>query len=125
MVLTSESLRADFVLFRDGDAPSIAATEGDDLDAFSPPNPPSRPPERLYGSRGRSRHAFMTHAFARPDAGKAVIVPVLLRPCLWKEDDRLARLQAVPRDLIPVTRWPDADDAWVDVAQGIRQLITN
>ena len=31
-----------------------------------------------------------------------------------------ARLQALPRNACPVTLWQDRDEAWVDVAHGLR-----
>ena len=61
-------------------------------------------------------------ALARHEAGQATVVPVMLRPCDWK-NALFAKLQALPKDAVPVTRWTDPEDAWVDVAQGIRRLI--
>ena len=65
----------------------------------------------------------MTRALERHEAGEARVVPVIVRPCDWKSTP-LAKLQAVPKDAIPVTRWADPEDAWVDVAQRIRKLVT-
>ncbi len=59
----------------------------------------------------------------RHDLGEACVVPVILRPCDWRNTP-LAKLQEVPKDGTPVTRWPDPEDAWVDVAQRIRKLVT-
>lgn len=64
-----------------------------------------------------------TRALERHAAGKSRVVPVILRPCDWKSTP-LARLQAAPKDAIPVTRWADPEDGWVDVAQRIRKLVT-
>jgi hypothetical protein len=59
-------------------------------------------------------------AIARHDAGEALVIPVVLRPCDWSGAP-FARLQALPKDAKPVTRWENRDDAWADVARGIRR----
>ena len=65
----------------------------------------------------------MTRACERHEAREARIVPVIVRPCDWKSTP-LAKLQPAPKDAIPVTGWADPKDAWVDVAQRIRKLVT-
>jgi hypothetical protein len=49
-------------------------------------------------------------------------VPVILRPCAWHEAP-FSRLQAVPRDGRPVTRWDDRDEACLDVANGVMKVV--
>ncbi|HEV2765395.1 MAG TPA: COR domain-containing protein, partial [Pyrinomonadaceae bacterium] len=58
-------------------------------------------------------------AMERHEAGKATVIPVLLRACDWKGAP-FAALQGLPKDLRPVTAWADRDAAWTDVAAGIR-----
>ncbi len=53
----------------------------------------------------------------------AKVVPVILRPCEWKESP-LSALQALPTEANPISKWQDSDDAWLDVSTGIRTLIT-
>jgi len=65
----------------------------------------------------------MKTALERHEAGQATVVPVILRPCDWKSVSQLSKLEALPKDTIPVTRWTDPEDAWVDIAQGLRRLI--
>ena len=64
----------------------------------------------------------LKRALERHEAGKATVVPVMLRPCDCKTAP-FAKLHALPKDAVPVTRWRDPEDAWVDVAQGLRRLI--
>jgi internalin A len=64
----------------------------------------------------------MKRALERHEMGQAVVVPVVLRPCEWSGTP-FAKLSALPRDARPVSHWTDPDDAWVDVARGIRRLI--
>lgn len=60
-------------------------------------------------------------ALQRRRLGAARVVPVLLRPCLW-DSTQLAGSQVLPRDGRPVTAWGNLDEAWLDVARGIREL---
>ena len=61
-------------------------------------------------------------ALERHGAGEARVIPVILRPC-DRQAAPFAKLQAVPRDGRPVTRWPDRDDAFLDVTRGIRAAV--
>jgi hypothetical protein len=67
----------------------------------------------------------LKRALERHETGEATVVPVILRPCDWRPSAPFAKLQALPKDALPVTRWADPEDAWVDIAQGIRKLITD
>ncbi|KYF94504.1 hypothetical protein BE20_00100 [Sorangium cellulosum] len=58
----------------------------------------------------------MKRALARHDAGQARVIPVVLRKTDWRSAP-FARLQAL------VTLWQDRDEAWTDVALGIRRAI--
>jgi tetratricopeptide (TPR) repeat protein len=64
----------------------------------------------------------MTHALARHEAGQARVIPIALRPVDWK-DAPFAHLQALPTDAQPITKWTDRDEAWTNVAAGIRRSI--
>ena len=61
-------------------------------------------------------------AIDRADRGDASVVPVLLR-AVDIEDAPFAKLQGLPTDLRPVTSWPNRDEAWTDVAKGIRRTV--
>ena len=61
-------------------------------------------------------------AIARAERGDASVVPVLLR-AVDIEDAPFAHLQGLPTDLRPVTSWPNRDEAWTDVAKGIRRAV--
>ena len=64
----------------------------------------------------------MGRALERHDAGEAKVVPVILRPCDW-HGAPFGKLQALPKDGEPITRWANRDDAFLDVARGLRRLI--
>jgi TIR domain len=64
----------------------------------------------------------MTRALERHDAGDARVIPVILRSVDWAGAP-FAKLQALPKDRKPVTSWPDRDEAFTDVARGIRKVV--
>lgn len=63
-------------------------------------------------------------AMSRAEHGDASVVPVLLR-AVDIEDAPFAHLQGLPTDLRPVTSWPNRDEAWTDVAKGIRRTVAD
>jgi tetratricopeptide (TPR) repeat protein len=58
-------------------------------------------------------------AMNRHDDGEARVIPVILRPVDLKGAP-FGKLQALPKDARPVTDWPNRDQAFLNVAQGIR-----
>src|SRR5262249_36847621 len=56
----------------------------------------------------------MRRAMERHRAGQAKVLPVILRPCSWSEAP-FRSLSVTPRDGIPVTKWPDIDEALVNI----------
>lgn len=66
--------------------------------------------------------ADMAAAVARHARGEAQVVPILVRPCDWSAT-ALGALQMFPRNGRPVTSWSDREDAWTEVAQGLRLLV--
>jgi TIR domain len=72
-----------------------------------------------------SKYAYgreMLRALERHQSRSATVVPIILRPSDWQHS-LLAPLQALPSEGRPVARWSDRDQAWLDVAQGLRRLI--
>lgn len=61
-------------------------------------------------------------ALERHAAGEARVIPILVRPVDW-ESAPFAHLDCLPSDAKPVTRWKDLDEAFVDVAKGIRSAL--
>jgi hypothetical protein len=64
----------------------------------------------------------METALRRHANGAAVVIPVILRPVDWSSAP-FAQLQALPRDGRPVTTWPNHDEAFAGIAQGIREVV--
>ncbi|RQT01724.1 toll/interleukin-1 receptor domain-containing protein [Burkholderia contaminans] len=65
----------------------------------------------------------MQRALERHQEGSAVVVPIIVRPCDWTSSP-LGRLKALPKDARPITKWPTLDDAFVDIVQSLRKLLT-
>jgi len=64
----------------------------------------------------------MTRALAKHNAGEARVIPIIVRSVDWGEAP-FSKLQALPTDAKPVKSWSDPDDAWTDVAKGIRRAV--
>jgi hypothetical protein len=64
----------------------------------------------------------MQRALERHRLGLARVIPVILRPCDWQHTP-FASLQCLPRNGQPVTTWYDQDEAFLDIAQGLRRVI--
>jgi hypothetical protein len=56
------------------------------------------------------------------EAGRAQLIPILLRPCDWSSS-KFAKFQAVPKDALPITKWENIDEAWLDAINGIKRHI--
>ena len=54
--------------------------------------------------------------------GLSRIIPIILRPTDW-EQASFGRLQALPRDGKPITTWSNHDEAFLNVAKGIRSVV--
>lgn len=61
-------------------------------------------------------------AMNRRARGTMRVVAAVVRPCDWKAT-RAAHFKLLPRDGRPVTRWRSADDAFLDIAEGIRGVV--
>ena len=61
-------------------------------------------------------------AIERHDRGEARVIPVILRPCDW-QGSPFGKIQALPRDGKAITSWSNRDEAFTDVALGIRRAV--
>ncbi len=64
----------------------------------------------------------MTRALERHAQGTARVIPIILRPCDWHSAP-FGKLQALPKDAKPITRWSNPDEAFTHIAQGIRKAV--
>lgn len=61
-------------------------------------------------------------ALERHNAGTARVIPIIVRPADWHSAP-FAALQALPTDGRAITTWPNTDEAWLNVAQGLRRVV--
>jgi internalin A len=64
----------------------------------------------------------MKRALERHDQGEARVIPIILREVNWLRAP-FAGLQALPKDGLAVTKWPDKDSAWRNVSEGIERVV--
>jgi len=66
----------------------------------------------------------MQKALERHKRREARVIPIILRPVRWQEAP-FSRLQILPTNATPVThkKWRDLDDAFLDVVNGILNII--
>ncbi|KYF78762.1 hypothetical protein BE18_09435 [Sorangium cellulosum] len=59
---------------------------------------------------------------ARVRKGSALVIPVIVRP-LDLQATPFFKLSCLPRNGVAVTSWPNRDEAWTDVAAGLREAV--
>jgi hypothetical protein len=64
----------------------------------------------------------MRRAIERHEQGSARTIPILLRPVHW-HDMPFAKLQVLPSNALPITKWSDRDDAFHDSIGSIHRVI--
>ncbi|NJL41041.1 MAG: toll/interleukin-1 receptor domain-containing protein [Leptolyngbyaceae cyanobacterium SM1_4_3] len=64
----------------------------------------------------------LERAIERHNAQEACVIPIILRSVDW-QDSPFGRLQALPKDANPVTKWSDRDEAFSNIAQGIKMAV--
>ena len=63
----------------------------------------------------------MKRALARYHAQQAVVIPILIKPVAWGHTP-LAAIQGLPIGLLPVSSWPNRDDAWRSIVEAIMEV---
>ncbi len=66
----------------------------------------------------------MEKALQRDKQKKAIVVPIIVRPCAW-DDTPIHRLQALPQDGKAVLLWQHHDEAYDNIVKGIKAAIEN
>jgi hypothetical protein len=65
----------------------------------------------------------LKRAMQRHEQGEARVIPIILKPVDWSGAP-FGKLQAFPKNAKPVTTWSNRDEAFLNIAQGIRQAAT-
>jgi len=71
-----------------------------------------------------SDHCYdlLQQSLQRHSAGTARVIPILLRPTDLKNSP-FSHLSPLPTDGVPITRWSNRDEAFLNVVEGIRGAI--
>jgi hypothetical protein len=64
----------------------------------------------------------MKRALERHELCEVRVIPIIILQADWHEAP-FAKLQVLTKDAKPVNSWDDADEVWLDVAQGIRRVV--
>src|SRR6476660_4799035 len=64
----------------------------------------------------------LKYAMERHQKSQARVIPVILQPCDWNTSI-FARLQALPKNVKPVTDWKNRNSAFLNVVEGIRKTL--
>jgi outer membrane protein assembly factor BamB len=64
----------------------------------------------------------MLRAMERYESENAHVIPIILRPVDWKFSV-FGKLQALPADAKPITSWHNQDEAFLNIAQGVRSVV--
>ncbi|RCJ15846.1 hypothetical protein A6S26_05965 [Nostoc sp. ATCC 43529] len=64
----------------------------------------------------------MKRAMERHETRQARVIPIILKPSDWNGAP-FGKLQALPKNALPITKWQDQDEAFLNVAQGIRRVV--
>ncbi|BAY78855.1 TIR protein (plasmid) [Nostoc linckia NIES-25] len=64
----------------------------------------------------------MTRAMERHETRQARVIPIILKPSDWNGAP-FGKLEALPKKALPITKWQDQDEAFVNVVKGIRRVV--
>lgn len=64
----------------------------------------------------------MQRALERFSHGEALVIPILIRPCLW-QIGQLAILSPLPGNGLPISSWNNRDAAFTDIVQSILAIL--
>ena len=65
----------------------------------------------------------MARALEKHEEGSACVIPIILRPSDWKSGP-FGRLNALPKDGKPVTKYADQHEAFLEIVEGVRKVAT-
>lgn len=65
----------------------------------------------------------VTRAMERHEAREAVVIPVIVRVCDWHSAP-FAKLQALPAEAKPIKKWPDLDEAYQSITDGLKKVLS-
>lgn len=65
----------------------------------------------------------MRQAFEMKKSRGIAVIPIILSPCMWLENENLKKKLALPTDGKPISDFDDQDKAWMDVCNGLKSVV--
>lgn len=53
----------------------------------------------------------------------AIVIPVILRPCAWKDHKKIVSLLAIPKDGKSIAEWDIQDEAFLEIYKKVREIV--
>jgi hypothetical protein len=72
-----------------------------------------------------SKYSFdveIQKAMERHERKDAIVIPIILRPCDWK-DLPFSKIQGLPKDAKPLSTWSNLDEGFLNIIEGIKSAI--
>lgn len=63
------------------------------------------------------------HAIRLSEAGRLIIIPIILEPCDWLSSP-FSQFLALPKDGKPISEWANENNAFLDIVTGLRHLLS-
>lgn len=64
----------------------------------------------------------MMKALEQHEKKRCCVIPIMIRPCDLGNLP-ICKIHGLPKDMRPVTKWDNQDEAWMDIANGVREAI--
>ena len=66
----------------------------------------------------------LQRAIARHHAGEAIVIPIILKPCLWNlREIPFSKLNVLPDHARPISKWADPEEALATITQHISIIV--
>ena len=77
-------------------------------------------PDFLASSECKSE---MRKALRQKEKRGTIVIPVIVRPCSWKDQEAISDLKAIPKDGKPITKWKNEDEAFLNIYEEIKDVV--
>ena len=77
-------------------------------------------PDFLASSECKSE---MRKALRQKEKRGTIVIPVIVRPCAWKDQEAISDLKAIPKDGKPITKWNNEDEAFLNIYEEIKDVV--
>lgn len=77
-------------------------------------------PDFLASSECKSE---MCKALKQREERDTIVIPVIVRPCAWKDQEAISDLKAIPRDGKPIMNWSNKDEAFLNIYEEIKDVV--